>query len=85
MDHLNTLIIVRRLGEIGPAPVGSIAAYLGVGPATVKRYIATARHMGADIVSVRAGGVFSFELRNWPACKTIVLKWIALEEARTFV
>lgn len=82
--HLTTLEIVETLSRFD-ADLQTIENQFSIGPATVKRYIAEARHLGADIVSVKTGSTWRYHLVNWAACKKITLRWIELEKARSLV
>ena len=85
MELVNILHLVRLLGENGPFSAAALSQEFGISPATVKRYISTARQMGADIVSVRYASGFAFEIRNWSLCRPTVARWIQLETARTLL
>jgi hypothetical protein len=52
---------------------------------TLKRYLAEARHLGADITSIKSGSRWHFHLANWDQCQKRVLSWAKLERERTFL
>ena len=81
---LQTLQVVFLLSR-GPTSLKIISEQFDLGPATVKRYLADARLLGADIVSARVGGVFVYELRNWQAIKVLTLRWLELEQNRSLL
>mgnify|MGYP001258208668 CR=1 FL=1 len=83
-DFLKTLYLVRSLGS-GPLSSAELQAGLDVSRATVNRYIAEARHLGADIRPEQGNRAWLYVLRNWPACEAKVRRWIELEEGRTFI
>lgn len=59
------------------------AALGGASPATVKRYLAEARHMGARIDSVGGGkNPWFYRLNNWPQICARVGVWTVLESTR---
>lgn len=88
MIHLGmlktTLQIVEFLND-GPQSSAVLEARYGIGVATLKRHIAEARHLGADIVSRRDGKGWKFHLQNGPAVITLCRRWLELEHARTLV
>lgn len=81
---LQALYIVRMLNT-SPTSARMLAEGLGVSDSSVKRLIADARGMGADIRSYRSGGLHFYELRNPERVMPTVLLWIDLEERRTLV
>ena len=60
------------------------AALGGASPASVKRYLAEARRMGAVIETIGggAGKVWRYQLTNWPAICARVGVWVVLESSR---
>ena len=78
------LKIIRRLGEDGNYPGDVLAQIEKISIPTLKRHIAEARRMGADIVSVRDAPTKShvYEIRNWERISKKVLQWSSLESAR---
>lgn len=58
----------------------------GVSVATLKRYIADLRHMGARII-VRGGGKnpWFYRLDNAEQCQKTVRAWLRLERERTLI
>ena len=81
---LTMLQIIRRLGEDGGHPGDVLAQIEKISIPTLKRHIAEARHMGADIVSVRDTPTKShvYEVRNWDRISSRVLRWLELESTR---
>ena len=89
MDNplLQQLEIVERLSNAGYS--GLSAARLcedaGISLATLKRYLAELRHLGARIESYGGGrGPWHYRLRNWQEIEKTVTVWLRLERARTF-
>lgn len=81
----NPLLQVLRLVETlsrFDANSETLGRQLDASPATVKRFIAEARLLGADIRSVRMNGGWVYELRNASSVMTRVNQWIDLEEKR---
>jgi len=50
-----------------------------------KRYIAEARHLGADIQSVRTPDGYVWRVGNWDAIRDRLTTWIDLEKSRSLV
>lgn len=46
---------------------------------TVKRHIAAARTMGADIVSIKKNGQSVYHLLNWEEIREKTTRWLMLE------
>lgn len=78
---LQTLRMIETLSR-ADANAETLGRQLEASPATVKRYLAEARLLGADIFSVRMNGGWVYELRNAKAVMKRVLQWIDLEEKR---
>lgn len=83
-ELLKILMIVKWLSE-GDRDQASMREELDVSSATFNRYLAEARHMGAEITAYQSGRKWWYRLDNWPACRKIVTQWIALEEKRSLV
>jgi hypothetical protein len=81
---LETLRIVEAL-SLAPASVDALAAHISASTVTVKRYIAEARLLGADIRSTRCGKLWLYELRNPEHVMAKTLRWIELEESRNLL
>lgn len=77
---LDTLTIVDTL-RAGDATAADLAALLDVSPATLKRHIAEARHLGAVIESVRGAGGWRYVLRNSAKLRHLDA-WLRLERTR---
>lgn len=60
-----------------------------ISPATLKREIAMARHLGAKIVSKKVkyetGSCFVYSIENWKDCEKKTERWIELEEEKTVI
>lgn len=65
-----------------PLSTADLMSRYDVTERTVKRMIAEARHLGADIGSERRGRRYVWRVRNWPAIERITTRWIELEERR---
>ena len=83
-ELLKTLLIVKSLST-GDKDQATLRAELDVSPATFNRYLAEARHLGAQITAYQSGRKWFYKLENWAACEYIVTKWIELEEKRSIV
>lgn len=77
---LDTLVLIDtlRAGDAGALELGLM---LDVSPATFKRYLADARHLGADIVSERRAGGWVYVLRNADKLRNLDA-WLRFERAR---
>lgn len=78
---LHCLRLIETLSRFD-ANAETLGRQLDVSPATVKRYVAEARVLGADICSVRMNGGWVYELRNAEQVATRLRQWIDLEEKR---
>jgi predicted DNA-binding transcriptional regulator YafY len=83
-QFLVILEIVEMLGEKNTS-VSEIQEKFDISFPTIRRHIAEARHLGADIESIRQGAGWVYKLKNWPACQKIVTRWIELERNRSFL
>lgn len=81
---LQTLRLIETLSRFD-ATSETLGRQLDASPATVKRYLAEARLLGADICSVRLEGGWVYELRNSKAVLKRLRLWIDLEEKRDLV
>jgi biotin operon repressor len=79
---LDTLEIIESL-SVGNMTGPELSAKFDLSPATLKRSIAEARLIGAEILSVKKGPVWSYHLFNWGDCRERCLRWIELEKARS--
>jgi len=77
---LDTLTLVDTLRS-ADATAADLAAQLDVSPATLKRHISEARHLGAVIESVRGSGGWRYVLRNADQLRNLDV-WLKLERAR---
>lgn len=66
--------------SLSPASARDLASARGVSDRTLKSYIAQARNLGADIVSIKRNGQYYYELRNYDDIKGRLIAWIDLEE-----
>lgn len=82
---LQVLEIIKYLGHYGPSSAGSLMAYHDLSEATLKRHLAEARVLGADIRSSRSKGYWLYELRNSEAVSARVALWIDLEKSRNLL
>lgn len=57
-----------------------LARGLGVSRASVHRYVAKARFLGADLVAVRQGPAYVFQLRNGATVRSRLRKLCAMVE-----
>lgn len=78
---LQTLRIIETLSRTD-ATTETLCKQFDASSATVKRYLAEARDLGADIRSVRSGASWLYELRNADSVMPRTLRWIELEEKR---
>ena len=83
-DLLKVLNVVISLSSSDRSSAVLCAEH-AVSVPTLKRYIAEARHLGADITSVKSGSRWHFHLSNWDQCKKRVLTWAKLESEQTFL
>jgi len=81
---LHTLQIIETLSRFD-ASCETLGRQYDLAPATVKRYLAEARLLGAVIVSSRVGGSWVYELRNWCSIKVRTLRWLELEKSRSLL
>lgn len=81
---LDTLRIVEALSHES-FPLDALASLVEASPITVKRYIAEARILGADIRATRRGSFWLYELRNPEHVMPRTLRWIELETSRNLV
>lgn len=81
---LTMLRIVKQLGH-DDLSSDELQDLYKISPATLKRYIADGRHLGADIVVVQKQGKSYYRLDNYTACKKLLLRWIELEENRCLI
>lgn len=86
MQH-ETLYLVRELGQVGDHRMPEMMRFLASSEMTVRRHIATARCLGADIVSYRPVGekVMFYSLKNWKQIEFLTLQWISLYEKSTLI
>lgn len=80
---LDTLLLMKACAA--PMASGVLCESLGVGVATLKRYIREARHLGADIQAVKVGARWYYFTANWSACQKIADRWIELQQQRSVV
>ena len=79
---LDTLELIESLSH-GNLSLVEISEKFDLSPATAKRTISEARLIGADIVSVKSGPTWRFQLNNWKNCRVLCLRWMELEKARS--
>jgi biotin operon repressor len=56
-----------------------------VSRATLNRYLAELREMGAEIGAYQAGRAWMYRLENWPVIRARVLRWLQLETERSLL
>lgn len=77
-----TLQVVQLLNGADLSAV-ELCQALGVSVATLKRYVADARHMGARIESYGGGrNPWFYRLNNWEQIAARVGVWVVLESSR---
>ncbi len=74
------LLTIRDIATIDGMTTERLAMRRAIGDRTLKSYISQARHLGADIQSVRQGAGYFWVCRNWDDIAPNVAKWIDLEE-----
>lgn len=78
-ELLRQLDLMSYLAQRTGAGADELSQALQVSVPTIKRDVAAARHLGADIVSDRAAG---YRLMNWEAIRKTVRRWRELERQR---
>lgn len=76
------LMVGRELGIKGDQPSEHLANMVGVSGATLKRYLAELRLLGAVVVSRRVSGGWVYRFENWDDCAERLLRWLELERSR---
>lgn len=79
-SHREMLEMMARI-LAGPVPAKSLIAFVG-SDRTMKRYIAEARHLGADVQAVRAGRTWAYVCLNADKVRPVVLAWLERERQR---
>ena len=79
---LTTLQIIQELGQNGPKPTNILMLIGEISDASVKRYVAEARTMGADITVVSSHEGHRYTLNNWSEVQEKTNQWIELEISR---
>jgi predicted DNA-binding transcriptional regulator YafY len=78
---LTTLEIISAL-TVDSASASELQATFGVSIATLKRHIAEARDLGADILSIKSGKTWTYSLQNSHQVRARLNRWIELERSR---
>jgi len=78
---LTTLEIVAALAR-RPSTADELESFFSLSTATLKRHLAEARHLGADIQSVKLSKVSTYHLRNADQVAKRLSTWIELERSR---
>lgn len=78
---LTTLEIISVLTR-DTASASELQATFGISIATLKRHIAEARSLGADILSIKSGTTWTYVLQNSAQVRTRLNRWIELERTR---
>jgi len=83
---LTTLVIVREIATAqGSMGTADLVDRFGLSERSVKRYIAEARHLGADLQSRRASGRYVWHVDNWEQIRSRLTTWMELEQSRTLL
>lgn len=82
---MTTLEIIQELNDLGPQSASVLQGRYELSPATLKRHISQARLLGCEIVSLRHGAGWKFELHNGPAVMKLCRKWLELEKNRSLL
>lgn len=82
---LITLEIVDTLHRYGECSSITLETMHSVSPASLKRHLAEARLLGADIESLRAGKGWVYQLKNGSAVMPLCKIWIDLERSRSLL
>ena len=84
---LLTLKITQMIVNSGECSAEFLATHLGISDRTLKRHIAAARHLGADIKPFRAGRHWIYECTNRDDLLRSgkLQRWIDLEESRSLI
>ena len=77
-----TLLIIKDL-SIYLLTGKELCEKYGISIATLKRNIAEAKHLGADIQSVKRNNENYYELKNWMAIKHRSERWLDLQLAQS--
>lgn len=75
------LPLVIKLSQ-GNQTTEALCELLKISPATLKREIAMARHLGAKIQAVKQGKKSEYQLDNWIECKTRTERWHELNTTK---
>lgn len=78
---LTTLEIISSLSR-SPSTAAELQALFQISIATLKRHLAEARDLGADIESIKVGKASTYHLRNAAQVSKRLDRWIELERAR---
>ena len=86
MSELGEMLkTLQRIAD-GSGRTEDLTKDLGISQNTLRRRITDLRHLGADIVPVRASGAktgpWAYVIRNWRQIKPMVDKWSRLEQDR---
>jgi len=79
-EMLEMMVRILDAGEAG-VPAKSLIAFVG-SERTMKRYIAEARHLGADVLSMRSGRGWVYVCSNACQVRRTVLAWLERERQR---
>lgn len=81
---LTTLEIISILSH-RPSTAAELQSFYPISIATLKRHLAEARHLGADIESVKSGKTSTYHLRNADQVSKRLQRWIELERSRDLI
>lgn len=81
---LTTLEIISFIRSVSPmgASAAELQAQFGISIATLKRHLAEARELGADIQSEKVQAVSRYVLRNHHEISLRLNRWLELERSR---
>ena len=86
MSELGEMLKTLRTIADGTGRTEDLTKDLGISQNTLRRRITDLRHLGADIVPVRASGAktgpWAYVIRNWRQIKPMADKWSKLESER---
>ena len=86
MSELGKMLDTLKAIAAGTGRTEDLTNDLGISINTLRRRIADLRHLGADIVPVRASGAktgpWAYKVKNWSQIQQMVNKWSRLEKDR---
>jgi DNA-binding transcriptional ArsR family regulator len=88
MSNQNQLLEILEIADMlanKNASVTDIQAKFDLSLPTIRRHIAEARHLGADIESIRQGSGWVYTLKNGPQIDVKLKRWLELERNRSLI